>query len=406
MSAFGGFAMSVRPFIAAVALTAFIPAGRAAAQDPIFNQSVLHETRIVMDPADWSALRQNFRSNQYYAANISVDGQVVQQVGIRSRGKGSRSGEKPGLKVDMNRYVSGQEFHGRKSLIVDNLTQDSTFLREPLSFAVFEAMGIASPQVAYTRLTVNDEYWGLYTLVEDITKPFLEARLGDKEGNLFSFEWTTPYDFSYRGADPGAYVPVPFEPETNENSLDATGLVAFIRAANEAPDASFVSTISPYIDVTRFLTHVAVENAIAENDGILGFEGMNNFFLYQYAGQNRFVFIPWDKDNAFIASDFPILQRVETNVLVRRLLADPAQMTVYRDAVKRAAAVAVNPGFLLPRLESLYGVIRTAALEDRHKPSTNEEFELGVGALKALIVAREQNIVAQASQAIRIRRDR
>ena len=77
-----------------------------------------------MDPGDWSALRQNFRTNQYYAANISIDGEVVQQVGIRSRGKGSRSGEKPGLKVDMNRYVSGQEFHGRKSVILDNLTQD------------------------------------------------------------------------------------------------------------------------------------------------------------------------------------------------------------------------------------------------------------------------------------------
>ena len=398
--------MSVRTAVLAVAVVALVPAGRAAAQDPIYNQSVLHETRIVMDPGDWSALRQNFRTNQYYAANISIDGEVVLQVGIRSRGKGSRSGEKPGLKVDMNRYVSGQEFHGRKSVIVDNLTQDATFLREPLSFAVFEAMGIAAPQIAHTRLTINDEYWGLYTLVEDVTKPFLEARLGDKEGNLFSYEWTFPYDLSYRGGDSSRYVPVPFEPETNQDSLDAAGLVAFIRTVNEAPDATFVAAVSPFLDVTRFLTHIAVENAVAENDGIVGFEGMNNFFLYQYAGQNRFVFIPWDKDTTFVSAEFPILNRVESNVLVRRLLADPAQMAVYRDAVKRAAAVAVNPAFLLPRIEAMYSLIRTSALEDRHKPSTNEEFELGVEGLKALIAAREQNIVAQSGSAIRIRKDR
>ena len=169
-------------------------------------------------------------------------------------------------------------------------------------------MGIASPQVAHTRLTVNDEYWGVYTLVEDITKPFLEARLGDKEGNLFSYEYTFAYDFSYRGANSNAYVPVPFEPETNEDTLDAAGLIAFIRTINEAPDATFVAAISPFLDVTRFLTHVAVENAIAENDGILGFEGMNNFYLYQYAGQNRFVFIPWDKDTTFVSSEFPLAQ--------------------------------------------------------------------------------------------------
>ena len=391
--------MSLRTALLAVAVIAFIPVAPAAAQDPIYDQSRLHETRIVMDAGDWSALRQNFRTNQYYAANVSIDGEVVLQVGIRSRGKGSRSGEKPGLKVDMNRYVSGQEFHGRKSVILDNVTQDPTFLREPLSYAVFEAMGIAASQIAHTRLTVNDEYWGVYTLVEDVTKPFLDARLGDKEGNLFSYEYSGPYDFSFRGTNASAYVPVPFEPETNESSLDASGLIAFIRTANEAPDAGFVAAISAFLDVPRFLTHVAVENAIAENDGILGFEGMNNFFLYQYAGQSRFVFIPWDKDTTFVSADVPLLQRVDGNVLVRRLLADPAQLAFYQDAVKRASAVAVNPGFLGPRIESMYALIRTSVVEDRKKPWTNEEFELGVEGLKALIAARAQSIAAQ-SQAI------
>jgi spore coat protein CotH len=388
----------------AVAAAFFSIAAPAAAQDPIYDQSRLHDTRIVMDPADWRALRENFRTNQYYAANLSIDGEVVQQVGIRSRGKGSRSGEKPGLKVDMNRYVSGQEFHGRKSVILDNLVQDPTFLREPLAYAVFEAMGIAAPQIAHTRLTVNDEYWGVYSLVEDITKPFLEARLGDKEGNLFSYEWTFEYDFSYRGADSRAYVPVPFEPETNEDDLDPSGLVAFIRTANEAPDASFGSAIASFLDVPRFLTHIAVENAIAEQDGFLGSQGMNNFYLYQYAGQSRFVLIPWDKDTTFVAPSWPILYRLETNVLARRLLADPANMAFYRDAVKRAGAVAVNPGFLLPRIERAYALIRNAVLEDDKKPYTDEEFELGVEGMKALVAGRAADIAAQSSRAIRIRR--
>jgi hypothetical protein len=164
--------------------------------------------------------------------------------------------------------------------------------------------------------------------------------------------------------------------------------------------------MAPFLDTTRFLTHVAVENAIAENDGILGFEGMNNFYLYQYAGRDRFVFIPWDKDTTFVSGQFPILERADANVLVRRLLADPAQMAIYRDAVKRAATVAVNPGFLLPRLEAMYGLVRNAALEDRHKPYTNEEFELGIEGLKSIIAARPQDIAAQSSRAIVIRKDR
>jgi spore coat protein CotH len=388
-----------------IAAAAFVfAAASAAAQDPIYDQSVLHDTRIVMDAGDWSALRQNFRTNQYYAADVTIDGETVRQVGIRSRGKGSRSGEKPGLKVDMNRYVTGQEFHGRKSVILDNLVQDPTFMREPLAYAVFEAMGIAAPRIAHTRLFVNNEYWGVYTLVEDITKPFLEARLGDKEGNLYSYEWVAAYDFSYKGSASNLYVPVPFEPETNEDSHDATGLVSFIRTANETPDAGLTAAVAPFIDVQRFLTHIATENAIAEQDGFLGSQGMNNFYLYQYAGQNRFVLIPWDKDTTFVAPAWPILYNIETNVLARRLLADPANMAFYRDQVKRASSVAVNSAFLLPRIEAMYSVIRTAALEDDKKPWTDEQFELGVEGLKGVVAGRSADIGAQSSRAIRILR--
>ena len=99
-------------------------AAAARAADPIFDQSRLHEVRIVIDPKDWQALRENFRSNQYYAANISLDGEVVEQVGIRSRGDGSRNEEKPGLKIDFNKYIKTQEFHGYKTMVLDNLWQD------------------------------------------------------------------------------------------------------------------------------------------------------------------------------------------------------------------------------------------------------------------------------------------
>ena len=34
------------------------------------------------------ALRENFRTNQYYAANVSIDGEVVLQVGIRRAARG------------------------------------------------------------------------------------------------------------------------------------------------------------------------------------------------------------------------------------------------------------------------------------------------------------------------------
>jgi hypothetical protein len=372
------------------------PAGQAPSGAPIFDPAVLHEARLDLDPSAWQALRDNFLSNQYYAANLTIDGVAVQQAGIRSRGEGSRSEEKPGLKVEFDKYVPAQEYYGYKSLVLDNMTQDPSFLRERLSFLVFEAMGIPAPRNAYARLTVNGEFWGLYALVEPVSKPFLEARFGEKSGTLFDYEWIFPYDFSWRGPNAGDYVPLPFQPETNETKADvADGLVAFIQAINDTPDASFVSAMGSRIDLDRFLNHVATENALAEADGVVGDQGLNNFYLYEYGSKNRFVFIPWDKDNSFRSGAWPLYRNLEANVLTRRLTADPAKRQLYADAVARATTSYVNPRWLTPQLETAYQQMRSAVQADTRKPFTNAQFEDGVGGVRGVIAAREADVQAQ-----------
>jgi hypothetical protein len=372
------------------------PAGQVPPGAPIFDPATLHEARLVLDPAAWRALRDDFLYNQYYAADLSVDGVAVRQVGIRSRGEGSRSYDKPGLKVEFDKYVPTQEYHGYKSLVLDNLTQDASFLRERLAFLVFEAMGIAAPRNAFARLTVNDEYWGLYALVEPVSKPFLEARLGEKSGTLFDYEWVFPYDFGWLGPQAGGYVPLPFQPETNEEKPDvATGLVAFVRAINETPDASYAAAMGPWLDVDRFLTHVAVENAIAEADGIVGDQALNNFYLYEYGAKNRFVFIPWDKDNTFRSGAWPLYRNLDTNVLTRRLTVEAAKRQVYADAVARAVTSYVNPRWLTPQLELAYQQIRFAAQSDTRKPYTNPQFEAAVAGVRGAIASRESDVRSQ-----------
>jgi spore coat protein CotH len=380
------------PLVLAALVLVSAPSSRAA--DPIFSQGTLHEFRIVMDPADWKSLRQNFFGNQYYAANISVDGEVLEQVGVRSRGKGSRNGEKPGLLIDTNKYVSNQEFHGLKKLVLDNVIQDASFLHEPLAYQVFEAMGIPSPAISYTRVTVNDEYWGVYWLVENIDKNFLAARLGDKEGNLFKYEYLEDYRFTEKQGDPRTYLSI-FQPETHEDDPDPAGLAEFIRVTNTASEAGFAATIAPFVDVDKFLTYIAVENAIAGQDGFVGIQGMNNFYVYQFTGQTKFQFVPWDQDTTFVSGAWPVGDRLDTNVLTRKLLADPVKKAFYLAQIKAAAARAVNPAFLQPKLEAYYAVMRNAVLTDTKKPWTNEQFEQGVQGMRGVIAARQGDIVAQ-----------
>jgi len=393
LSAGCGGAMGTSPSAPAPAPS---PTGIASvhAGDPIFDQSKMHDVRLELDPSDWQALRDNYLANQYFAADLTIDGETVHQIGIRSRGVGSRNPEKPALKLDINKYVSSQQFHGYSTIVLKNLYQDPSLMREKLSFAVFQAMGIEAPQVSHARLTVNGEYWGVYNLVEAVSKPFLRTRLGQNGGNLYNYEYDFDWDFSVLGPDPDAYIPVPFKPETNEDHLDPTGLLAFIQIINDTPDATFMSTVRGYLDVDKFLAYLAVENATAERDGLVGDTGVNNFYLYQYDGENRFIFIPWDKDGCLAESVWDAFYRVDTNVLTRRLLADPTARKSYLDSLRRASGF-VNARFLVPIADQTYNQIRASVLADPKKPITNEEFEEGVVGLKAVIAAREADILAQ-----------
>ena len=86
-----------------------------APADALFDDTFLHEIRLTMNSRDWESLKANFQLNDYYPTHITWNGLTVQNVGIRSRGLGSRSGTKPGLRVDFNLYVPNQT-HARPAI--------------------------------------------------------------------------------------------------------------------------------------------------------------------------------------------------------------------------------------------------------------------------------------------------
>lgn len=267
-------------------------------------------------------------------------------------------------------------------------------MRELLANSIFESVGIAAPQISFCRLTINTDYWGLYTLIEAVSKPFMKARLGEESGTLYDYEYTTDYRFGYLGDGLAPYSPVPFEPQTNENKLD-TGLSDFIKAINQTPQSGYAAAMESYIDVRKFLTHVAVENACAEYDGIVGQFGLNNFYLYQYGNQKKFVFIPWDKDTSFQAAEWPVQQRMDSNEFTKRLMLDPAMKSYYESEVKRIAANFVTTAYLNPKIDQFASLIRGSVAADTHKPFTVADFEAAVEGLKGIAASRAGNVAAQ-----------
>ncbi|MGE3958132.1 MAG: CotH kinase family protein [Vicinamibacterales bacterium] len=379
--------------------------------DAFFDDSALQEIRFTINSKDWQTLKDNYLSNEYYPCDFEWRGQKVRNVGIRSRGTGSRSGVKPGLRVDFDRYTSGQRFLGLKSFVLRNNTQDMTQLHERLSMLIFRRMGAEAPRETHAKMFVNDEYVGLFTIVESVDKDFLQRNLGEDSGYLFKYDYPVdgiPYYFEDKGPDPAAYVPLPFKPETNETNPRPEFVVQWVQAANQSSTAAFQSAVGEFIDLPALLRHVAVEVFIGDYDGFIGNYGVNNFYVYRYNNQKRFQMIPWDKSEAFKApvdssvfhnlTDVPEEQR---NRLVSRMLSYPELYALYLDTLDAIATSVSEGGWLEQEIQREYAQVRDAARADTQKPYSNDDFENAVQGLLEFARGRSAQVRAQVAAARR-----
>ena len=153
----------------------------AQTSDELFDSSVLHDIQLTMKQSDWETLQDTYLDDTYYPADMKWREVVVPQVGLRSRGSGSRNPRKPGLKVDFGRYLDQTAF-GMKSLVLANAIQDPSMLAQRIGLGMFARMGMPAPRVVHARVFVNRDYIGLYQLIEPIDKTFL-ARMFDQDAN-------------------------------------------------------------------------------------------------------------------------------------------------------------------------------------------------------------------------------
>ena len=178
----------------------------------------------------------------------------VSNVGIRSRGLGSRSGTKPGLRVDIDRYNADQTFLGLKSFVLDNLVQDPSMLRERLTMAFFRRLGLPAPREAHARLFVNGTFVGALRDRRDHRQGLPRAVLRqdskggtENDGYLFEYDYTRENArFENLGSNLDEYKI--FEPKTHENDAAAKiwePIADMVKAINDTPTPSSSARCRP-----------------------------------------------------------------------------------------------------------------------------------------------------------------
>lgn len=378
--------MPMRAAALLLSLLASAVTASAQTQSELFDDTTLQTIEIVMHSRDWSDLHADFRSNDRYPCDVIWNGLRMRNTAVRSRGNGSRYQAKPGLELTFDHYASQQRFLGLRSLVLDNLVTDPSMIRESSAMALMRRVGVAAPREAPARIFVNGEYAGLYMIVEPVDTVFAEKAF-EQPGLLFEYRWTYPFFATFPGDGLDAYATL-FESRSlgvHSTAELYAPMRELFRTINEAPEGEFAQ-VDRYLDLASVIRTLGASTFMAEWDGVFGYDGMNNFYLYRMGEQAKLI--PWDRDQAFHAVNYPLLAGAMENVIGRRMLEEPQLRAAYVQAVMQAMAAAEADGWLEHEFVRQYALIHDAAVADTFKLATNEAFEQAFAELVAFARTR------------------
>lgn len=187
-----------------ISVMVFIPKGaketaKVSAQtdyiQKVFDKGKVNQINIEMAESDWDWLMKNAIKEEYKSCNITINGEKFYNVGIRTKGNSSlmqlANGGKEqrfSFRLNFSKYVKGQTYHGLNDMVLNNIMSDKSYMKEYLSFELFDFIGVPSPAYAYSNIKVNNKDWGLYLAVEVIAEDFIERQFGSVDGNLYKPE--------------------------------------------------------------------------------------------------------------------------------------------------------------------------------------------------------------------------
>lgn len=289
----------------------------------VFDKTKVRTYRFTISSSDSLYLETYGHRETYVPADMQFEDEPVGTVGLRYKGSAysipncfdmvnnvrlieKEVCRKISFKVKFSEYDPDKRFYKMKRLNLHSMSADQTKMHDMLSYELYRNMGIYSPRTSYVNVIVNGTNLGLFVAVEDIDGRFTDSRwpaYGD--GNLYKEAWPQgwPEDQLIEALETND------DPEDNP---DVSGMMEFYRAIESSTDGTFVEKVSPFVDFDYMLRYIAVDRAIKNWDGIMGWytdrngywAGNHNFHFYEEENPGgRFWLIPWDLDNTLWLTD-------------------------------------------------------------------------------------------------------
>jgi hypothetical protein len=307
---------------------------------------------------------------------VSEGTNVYREVGIHLKGVGSFRpfNEKPSFSVKFDRFTQGQTYHGLSKFMVNNASQDPTFLAEMIATQMFRDAGLPAARVTHAFVEVNGRPLGLYVLIEAMNKDYLKQHFRNAKGNLYE---AYLQDINQKLDQDGG---------TDSSQSDLTNLlaVALIQKPIERWEA-----LQQVLNVDGYLSHLALETFASHTDGYA--MNRNNYRLYHDPADGRFHFLVHGLDWAYANNGVSIDQSKSSSIITKAVLQTPPGRKLYRERVRQLYTNVFRVDIMTNRVNVAVANLKAAA----RNPSEAKEFENCGAEMRNRIVARAKNITEQ-----------
>lgn len=429
----------------------------------LFDTEQVHTIDIVMD--DWAGFLETCENEEYAQCAVIIDGEAYQNTAIRAKGNTSLTmvsamdSDRYSFKLEFDHYDSGRTYYGLDKLSLNNIIQDTTYMKDYLTYQMMGAFGVDAPLCSYVYITVNGQDWGLYLAVEGVEDGFLQRNYGRNSGALYKpdsmsfgggrgngreFNMKNVMDFGENGAFPSPPEAQPFDgsQDTSEGQRQRGGGPdgfgggpgvgmgsddVKLRYIDDDPDSysnifqnaktditkvdqtrliaslkalSEGESLEEVLDIDEVLRYFVVHNFVRNGDSYTG-SMVHNYYLYEENG--RLSMIPWDYNLAY-----GTFQGGDAGSEVNAPIDTPVSGGDSRPMVDwifdSQEYTALYHQYFQEFLETvdIAGLIDTAAkliapyvAKDPTRFYTYEEFETGVETLRTFCRLRSESIAGQ-----------
>ena len=348
-------------------------------RDAFFRKPKVHDLTITVSKKDVDSINREPR--KYVKCLLKEGDTEYADAGIHLKGAAGsyrNFDDKPGLTLNMDKFVDDQRYNGIDKFHLANSVQDPSYLAELICGEIFRAAGVPASRISHATLTLNGRKRGLYYIKEGYDKQFLRLHFGTSNGNLYDGGFLRDIDQDLQLISGKGDV------------ADRADLKALLAATREGDEKKRFEKLEKLLDMDRFISYVVVEMITSDWDGYPS--KCNNYRIYHDPKTNKITFIPSGMDQMFGDTNWPILPDWGGSV-ARELMRTKEGKKRYVARLREIMQKVYKPDELVKRLDEMEAVVQPALASV--DAGAGRDYKNQVNRLRDAVKQREKSITEQ-----------